>query len=252
MSNLEWCTHKYNSNYGTAIERAKKNARPYIDEKRSKPVWQYSSDGSFMMEYCSITSASSKTGIDVSMISRVCKGRCVLAGGYIWRFAIRGEAPTDVPPVIRMQYSHKDGKKLYMSLRAEPVVQYSKDGLFIKQYASAEEADRLLSGLAHKGQSIHSACNKSKKTAYGYYWFYKRDVVDGRGEVLQKVSVDRFKSHSKHPVGQFDKNGIFIRRFESCADAARHIGAAPCSVSAACSDHCGPRTLHGFIWKHVE
>lgn len=42
VDNLEWCTPKYNSNYGTHIER--------IAKSKIKPVYQYTLDGEFVVK----------------------------------------------------------------------------------------------------------------------------------------------------------------------------------------------------------
>lgn len=77
-SNLEFCTQKYNLNYGTAQERKAK--------AKSKPVLQYDKNKNFVKEYTSIMDASRKTGIDFSNICKICKGKYKTAGGYIWKY----------------------------------------------------------------------------------------------------------------------------------------------------------------------
>lgn len=78
-SNLEWCTQKYNVNYGTGIERCAK--------QKHKPVLQFSSDGVFIKEYPSIKEAAEQTGIvSPSNIGACCRGIYAYAGGFIWRY----------------------------------------------------------------------------------------------------------------------------------------------------------------------
>lgn len=72
--NLEWCTVKYNTNYGTGIER------------RSKRVYQYTLDGSFIRSYYTTREAARQTGIHHTRISAVALGKQNSAGGYIWSF----------------------------------------------------------------------------------------------------------------------------------------------------------------------
>lgn len=74
VSNLEWCTAKYNSNYGTAIERASK--------KRSKKVLCVECD----VIYESIAEAQRQTGISHSNISNCCNGKRKIAGSYHWEY----------------------------------------------------------------------------------------------------------------------------------------------------------------------
>ena len=88
VSNLEFCTHKFNINYGTAQERrAKKIAKILINRKdESKPVLQYDKNGFFLKEYASIKDAERHTGINNANICDVCGGKRKTAGGYIWRY----------------------------------------------------------------------------------------------------------------------------------------------------------------------
>ena len=97
VSNLEWCTAKYNQNYGTIIERRKMNT-DYHTEKRiktaiqngrasAKPVYQYDKNGVFIARYNSTVEAHNITGFNASHIGECCNGkRYKTVGGYIWKF----------------------------------------------------------------------------------------------------------------------------------------------------------------------
>lgn len=80
VDNLEFCTQKYNTNYGTCIQRRA--------EKKSKPVLQYTKDGKFVNEYPSMIEAERHTGIFSVHISKCCnnKPHHRSAGGFIWKF----------------------------------------------------------------------------------------------------------------------------------------------------------------------
>ena len=79
VSNLEWCTHKYNNCYGTRIERVK--------EKVSKPVLKYDLKGNFIKEYKSLMEAYRDSNIkSASNITMCCYGKYKQAGGYVWRY----------------------------------------------------------------------------------------------------------------------------------------------------------------------
>lgn len=76
-SNLEWCTAKYNSNYGTGIKRC--------SEQRYKHVMCITSNGT-INAWISIKHASKDTGIAVSNISSYCNGRYSPKNGSKWCF----------------------------------------------------------------------------------------------------------------------------------------------------------------------
>lgn len=84
VDNLEWCTAKYNTNYGTIIDRKSKKLINRKDQ--SKQILQYDKNGNFINEYQSIKDAQRKTGINESHIIKVCKGKEKFASGYVWKY----------------------------------------------------------------------------------------------------------------------------------------------------------------------
>jgi len=77
VENLEWCTHKYNMNYGTRNKR--------IGEKNSKPVIQKNKNtGEIIRIFASAMEAERETGIINSTISEYCTSKRKTAGGFIW------------------------------------------------------------------------------------------------------------------------------------------------------------------------
>ena len=77
IDNLEWCTVKYNINYGTAIKRRV--------EKRSKPIIQYDKNFNIVAEWKSCTEPP-KEKYDYSAITKCCKNIYKTHKGYIWRY----------------------------------------------------------------------------------------------------------------------------------------------------------------------
>jgi hypothetical protein len=78
--NLEWCTAKYNMNFGTRTQRMKKN--------RSFPVMQIDEYGVVISIYEGISEAERKTGINRPNICKCLKGKIKTAGGYKWEYAL--------------------------------------------------------------------------------------------------------------------------------------------------------------------
>lgn len=78
--NLEWCTSKYNANYGTRNQRM-------VKEKYLKPVIMLSDDGKEIKRFKSLGEAARKTGADISSIIRVCKGKQKTCVGHRWKYA---------------------------------------------------------------------------------------------------------------------------------------------------------------------
>ena len=84
VENLEWCTARYNSNYGTRNDRLSDVRRN--NPKESCPVIQYTLDGEYVGEYPSIHEANRQTGIDRRIITRSCKGETKNLKQYIWKY----------------------------------------------------------------------------------------------------------------------------------------------------------------------
>ncbi len=87
VSNLEWCTSKYNINYGHAIDKITKSLTNH--PQFSKPVVQFDKHGNVLAEYPSAAEATRIVGTSKSnstSILGVCRGENKTAFGYYWKF----------------------------------------------------------------------------------------------------------------------------------------------------------------------
>ncbi len=82
LDNLEWCSAKYNMNYGTANSRRSKSLTNH--PLKSISLYQIDFSGNTIKEYPSIIEASRETGISRTGIGRCLKGERKTAGGYKW------------------------------------------------------------------------------------------------------------------------------------------------------------------------
>ena len=78
VENLEFCTAKYNSNYGTRTQRQA--------EKLSKPVIQFTKDGEFVREWKSATDVQRNLGYNNGHISECCNRKRKSAYSFIWKY----------------------------------------------------------------------------------------------------------------------------------------------------------------------
>ena len=60
--------------------------------------------------------------------------------------------------------------------RMKPILQYTRDGEFIKRWESAPEASEALIGFRRGQSNICSCANGNLKTAYGFVWRYESDM----------------------------------------------------------------------------
>ena len=100
VDNLEWCTFKYNINYGTGIKRREehtdhKAVAAKIDwykvlKKRQGPTKyravQQLKDGNVIATFQSTCEAARETGLWQQSISKAARGELRQTGGYQWKF----------------------------------------------------------------------------------------------------------------------------------------------------------------------
>ena len=79
VNNLEWCTAKYNANYGNRNKKLK----GYFT---SVKIIQYDLQSNFIKEWESMKNASEKLDICRTNISECCRNLRKTAGGYIWKY----------------------------------------------------------------------------------------------------------------------------------------------------------------------
>lgn len=85
INNLEWCTNKYNINYGSNRERASKKLKGIV--VNNKPILQLTKSREIIKEFISAVEASKQTQIDNSSICKVANGKLKTSGGFIWRWS---------------------------------------------------------------------------------------------------------------------------------------------------------------------
>lgn len=77
--NIEYCSAKYNVNYGTRNQRDA--------DSKSISIDQFALNGVFIRRWKSIMEASRQLGIDNSLICKCARGKNKTAGGFKWRYA---------------------------------------------------------------------------------------------------------------------------------------------------------------------
>lgn len=81
VENLEWCSAKYNANYGLRNYKCREKNKKYF-----KAVAQFTKEGKLVGVYECIESAARAVNGDSSYINRVCKGINKSAYNYKWQF----------------------------------------------------------------------------------------------------------------------------------------------------------------------
>ena len=148
VDNLEWCTTKYNCNYGT---RNKKKA-----ENCQKPIFSVDTNG-YTEYYISIKEASRKTGINTTSISKVLNQNSANknAKGLLWF------------------YDNNKNRKMVKENNIKAVLNTKKiysidENGFMKHYNSISEARRE-TGINNISRSL-----KDGKKSGNRNWYYEK------------------------------------------------------------------------------
>lgn len=117
----------------------------------------------------------------------------------------------------------------------KPILQYTTDGVFIKEWNSIFEAIEHYNA----GGGISNCLQGKAKTCKGFIWKYKSD----------DNSVEPTKLyHKKTTVIQYTLDGQFVAEYASTQEASRQTGIQ--HISDVC---LGKRNkAGGFIWKYKE
>lgn len=90
--NLEWCTIKYNVNYGTRIERQKQTLKANVNARGGKPykiediyVYDYTTKA-FIEKFDSLTEAAKELNCDRSTAYKVAQGQRRQTHNYIFSY----------------------------------------------------------------------------------------------------------------------------------------------------------------------
>lgn len=130
----------------------------YIRGTNSRPVYKYSLTGEFIKKYNTVVDVVNELNINKGgHISSCCNGNRETAYGYQWRY--------------EMYDNIGNAKNIHM--QGKGVLQYSLDGVLIKQHDNSVKASEQF-GEKKKAayMSINNCLNKTSKSAYGYYWEY--------------------------------------------------------------------------------
>lgn len=156
-SNLEWCDHKYNLNYGGRKER-------WYKSFPTTPVFQYTLGGQLVARHKSVTEASRIVKVSRTLIHNACSGKgCHQVAGYIWRYV--NPKPRHIARLEEMQQY-----KLFTS-----VVQLTLDVEVVAIHNSFADAAKSVG--CKSSASIHNAVSGKSKTSCGFKWMRYSDFL---------------------------------------------------------------------------
>lgn len=219
--NLEWCTTKYNVNYGTGKSRS---AMTRI-ETSGKRINQYTKDGELVMTYLSATVVEKQTGFSYRGVWSACTGRQLTFQGYIWRY--EGDSFDKYPT----KYDYSIRKKA----PCRPIVKYSMDGVLIKVY---NNGIRELKKEYKSVESIYDCLCGKNHTAYEHIWRYKGDAMPA-------------PIPPKRQIIQYNLDYEIVAKHKSLIDATKYVKSKHSTPISNCL-HGRVMTSLGYIWKYED
>ena len=203
---------------------------------RHKEIAQYDLEGNLIRVWFSVMEAANECKMSYDTLQAHLAKRTGRAGKYMWYY-VDGEVPEKV-----QSYKEKMGKVKPPKEPYKPgvrVAQYDLEGNLIRVWDSITEAGKEYGTDAN----ICKCANGNAQTAYNFIW----RKIDG--EVEQKIKVSKLSNQIKG-VAQYDKNGNFIRRFESITEASKETKVNGSHISGVCK---GKRnSAGGYIWRYEE
>lgn len=115
----------------------------------------------------------------------------------------------------------------HKSVVRKPVLQFSIEGMFIREWESAKAAGEALGIHANR---ITTCCKGHRNHAGNSIWKYKTDFT----EVPLKISIGVQKG-STLPVYQYNSDGILLKQWTSITEAAKELGYSLSNFSTYCN-----------------
>lgn len=214
--------HGFNLDSGGQHPKLSNETVKKLKRISGKPVIQFDIYGNEVAKYQTIDEASKKCSIKKSSIIECCKFKRKLAGEFQWRF--------DCKNIDCMMLTDSNKRN---------VLQFNKNGTFLKQYTSTAEASNV-TGVAQAG--IIYTCEHKQNHAGGFIWRY--------------ITLDLSHCNYKHNawenaiVAQLDLKGRVVNIFDTMKDGAKSIAINYCNISNACRGI--QKTAGGYLWRYVE
>ena len=242
-SNISQCLRGSEESAGGYVWRYKNYCRKPLDSvvlNRSFPtkihhskvaVLQYSLNGQLIKEYESIATASKATGINHAHIAQCTYGERNRAGNFMWKAKESEDIALQIAP-------YKERPR-----RARPVLQYDRQGNFMQEYQTIEEAANN-SGVCQA--TIIKCLSDPKKSYMDCVWRYKNKGE----EVPQSIDISEivFDLNIIAPVQKCDLEGNIIQEYPSVSAASKATGVSRTHIKHSIEGR--GRCIDDYIWKY--
>jgi hypothetical protein len=196
VSNLEWCTCKYNVNYGTATDRRALKTRN--NAYNQKPVICLNTN----IVYRNSCEAERKTGIKANTIRECCKGNYSNAGGFKWQYA--NEADVTIKSAGAQEMAILD--TMFKIEKEKGIISYLKNSVVV---STAEISNRLNISAYDVRKSIRKlvGLGLAEKSAIGKKYIKPSEVNECQvsGHIPPEIGFSLTKTGFKVSQKQYEK-----------------------------------------------
>ena len=200
-----------------------------IPVRHQKWVEKINPDGTVIERYKSASEAATKNGFERHRLLKKDPNGIAIVHGMMFR--VEQKENEFIPKGRkgpRPDLVGKGGKK---------VLQFSKDGIFVKEHNSIREASDSLGGKI--APDISKCCNGLLKSVAGFIWRFK-------GSRKPKP----FKNNTLRKVEQYTFDGEYVKTYNSIKEAANATGASTTGIGNNLSGRAN--SAFGFIWKYAK
>jgi len=145
-----------------------------------------------------------------------------------------------VTPSMNQNHSVKIGTFTPRKPPYKPVGKFDKDMKLLEIYENSYKAAESVDGFATK---IRACCFGIIKT----YKTFVFKFVDENGNILTPK-----KEGGKKAVNQYDKDGNFIRRYDTIKQASLDVGVNSNQIVCCCKKRKYFKTGGGYIWEYAD
>ena len=108
-----------------------------------------------------------------------------------------------------------------------------------------EETEKKILKLWDSGKAVYEICEELQLKDNSVSYYLTKNKIDGKERI--KRSSGRYHIQE---VYQYSKNGAFIQKFNSVAEAEKNTGISHCNIVANCKGR--RKSAGGFIWSYEK
>ena len=138
-----------------------------------------------------------------------------------------------------MQYGRITYADNYISSCCSPVIQLDLKGLYLRRYNSISEAGKCNNINA---DSICSCICSKRNFSSGFYWIYESDYLNNNYKI-KECRISKFLI----PVAKYDKNGNFIKKYDTIIDASKETKSSRTDILRVVNGE--RKSSEGYIYK---